>query len=173
MSDVQSALQQKLASLKDPLDATSDRERDSLRAIHREIEMHVNVWPGLSERLATPTARRVVVQAELARLRAVEKQLDTLIADAAKRQNALESKNALQHGCRHYENGQPMLPTLLRQLLTPPPCTACHRPHDVTWSGPIAMFEQELVVLDKEIAQAQRWIDAHLGSARALLDEAV
>ena len=64
----------------------------------------------------------------------------------------------------------PKLPGVrVRELLTPPACAACQRPHDVNWSGPISMFEQELVALDKQIAEAQLWIDAHLSSARALL----
>lgn len=139
---VHAALQQKLVALKDPADATTDRERERLRATRHEIQMHLASWPNLADRLGTPTARRAIVEAELRRLRAVEKTLDKRIAEAkaadSDHQTALvASKTALQRGCEYWD-GQAIVPGPLRELLTPEPCGACHRPYEVAWLGPIA-----------------------------------
>jgi hypothetical protein len=185
---VQAALVRELAATTDPLDAKSDREKLALVKHRTEIEVHIQVGPGVAERLEQPTAKRAVVQADLDRLRAVEPLIDKLIDDAPdhrtiaddraskaawERSNALAAaKTALHRGVEWF-NGRPALPGPLRELLTPPPCAACHRPHEVFWPGPIAALESEIAALDKAIAEAQMWLDVHLGSARALLDAPV
>lgn len=185
---VQAALVRKLAATKDPLDAQSDREKQALVAKRAEIEQYIRIGPGLIERRETPTAQRAVLQASLDKLRAVEPILDKLIKDAPDwrtiadnrerdaewgRQNALAaSKTALYRGVQYF-GGQPGLPAPLRELLTPPPCATCQRPHDVFWPGPIAALEAEIAAFDKQITEAQFWLDTHLKSARVLLGEPI
>jgi hypothetical protein len=185
---VQAALVRKLAATKDPLDATTDREGMALTKHRGEIEAHVRVGPGLIERLEQPTAQRIVVQANLDRLRAVEPTIEKLIkdagdwrevADARERDRAWEHQNAVAaskialHRGVEYFGGKPALPGPLRELLTPPPCASCGRSHEAFWPGPISALEAELKALDKQIAEAEFWLDSHLGSARALLAELV
>ena len=182
--DLQAALARELAATKDPLDATTDRERQTLTARRHALAQHVAIGPGLVERLATPTAKRIVVQAAIDRLRPAEAAIDKLIEDApdyrtiadgrassaewVRQTGVIASKTALHRGVEYF-NGKPALPSPLRELLTPPPCAACQRPHDVFWPGPIPELEAEITALDKQIAEAQWRINTHLGSARALL----